>query len=129
MKCTTFWSIIILDFARYLGASVVRLKKNLPEGWKSVYVCDYFKCDDQYHEGLKLKRTNGRKIQVEFLPPISKDPRDRVGKEKRRSPFMKSTGTHDPVEAVTEAIKIQTEFFSIGGQKAQKIRIGKKLRD
>lgn len=125
MKCTTFWSIIILDFARYLGASVVRLKKNLPEGWKSVYVCDYFKCDDQYHEGLKLKRTNGRKIQVEFLPPISKDPRDRVGKEKRRSPFLKSTGTHDPLEAVTEAIKIQTEFFSSGGQEAQKIRVEK----
>ena len=125
MKCTTFWSIIILDFARYLGASVVRLKKELPEGWKSVYVSDYFKCDDQYHDALKLKRIDGRKIQVEFLPPITKDPRDRVGKEKRRSPFLKSTGTHDPVEAVTEAIKIQTEFFSSGGQKAQKIRVEK----
>ena len=123
MQCTTYPSIIFLEFVRDLGKSVVRIKKKLPEGWKSVYVCEYFKCDDPYHEGLKLKRTNGRKIQCEFLPPITKDSRDRVGKEKRRSPYLKSTGTHDPVEAVTEAIKIQTDFFSHGTQEAQKKRV------
>ena len=126
MQCTTYPSIIFLEFVRDLGKSVVRIKKKLPEDWKSVYVCEYFKCDDPYHEGLKLKRTNGRKIQCEFLPPITKDPRVRVGKEKRRTPYLKSTGTYDPVEAVTEAIKIQADFFSHGTQEAQRKRVEQK---
>ena len=39
MKCTILRSIKIIDFARYLGASVVLLKKELlPEESKSVCV-------------------------------------------------------------------------------------------
>ena len=83
--------------------------KKLPVDWKTIEVREYFTCDAAYHEGLKLQRKKGRNINAVWLPPITKDFRERVGKSKRRIEKKLSTFTKDPIEAARKAIEYQIQ--------------------
>ena len=83
--------------------------RSLENDWTTINVRDYFNCDSAYHEGLKLQRKKGRNINAVWLPPITKDFRDRVGKSKRRIEKKLSTFTKDPLEAARKAIEYQIQ--------------------
>ena len=96
----------------------VRFKntKKLPVDWITIEVREYFTCDAAYHEGLKLQRKKGRNINAVWLPPITKDNRERVGKVQRRIEKKLSTFTKDPLEAARKAIELSIVGAFIGNE-------------